>query len=62
MSEQQLPWWTCGECRYTFQAATPPEVCPSCQKKCEFIEATCYTPECGGPQNPDPQIIARGRR
>lgn len=61
MSEQQKPWWTCSECRYTLQAAMPPEICPSCNKKCQFLESTCYTPECGGPQNPDPQIISRGR-
>ena len=54
-------WWTCSECRYTLQAPLPPEVCPACQKKCQFIESTCYTPECGGPQNPDPQIISGGR-
>jgi rubredoxin len=62
MSEQQLPWWTCSECRYTLQAQTPPETCPACNKKCQFIESTCYTPECGGPQNPDPQIIVGGQR
>ncbi len=61
MSEMPLPWWTCSECHYTLQAARPPEVCPSCQKRCEFTEATCYTPECGGPQNPDPRLISGGR-
>ncbi len=53
-----LNWWTCSECRYTLQAKEPPEVCPGCNKKCQFVEATCYSPECGGPTNPDPQIIA----
>lgn len=58
MSEP-LPWWTCSECRYTLQAASPPETCPACGQKCLFYESTCYTPECGGPENPDPQLISR---
>jgi|GEM_PF-515311 len=41
---------------YTLQAPTPPETCPSCKEKCIFIDATCYTPECGGPGNINPQI------
>ena len=49
-------WWTCPECGYILQAGTPPEVCPSCGEKCTFVDATCYTPECGGPGNIDPQI------
>jgi rubredoxin len=35
----------------------PPETCPSCKKKCEFVDVSCYTPDCGGPDsgniNPD---------
>ncbi len=54
---KELHWWTCSECRYTLQAPEPPEICPSCNVKCLFTESTCYTPECGGPENPDPQII-----
>lgn len=54
-----MAWWTCSECGYLFEADAPPETCPSCQQKCAFHDATCYTPECGGPQNPDPQIVAR---
>ena len=61
MSEEKN-WWTCSECRYTLQAVAPPEVCPACNKKCQFIMSTCFTPECGGPQNPDPQIISGGSR
>ena len=49
-------WWKCSNCGYTLQTPTPPEVCPSCGEKCIFIDATCYTPECGGPGNIDPQI------
>jgi rubredoxin len=58
MNQEPKPWWKCSECGYTFKAATPPEACPSCKKKCTFLDATCYTPECGGPTsgNPDPRI------
>jgi hypothetical protein len=23
------------------------------------VDATCYTPECGGPQNVNPDVVAR---
>ncbi len=49
-------WWKCPNCGYTLQEETPPEVCPSCHEKCTFVDATCYTPECGGPGNIDPKI------
>lgn len=42
--------WKCGNCGYELEADTPPEVCPSCNKKCEFIDNNCYTPECGLPE------------
>jgi len=50
--------WKCTKCGYTLQAATPPEKCPECQEKCEFIDVTWYVPECGGPEsgNPDPRL------
>ncbi len=54
--EEIKNWWKCSNCGYTFQAATPPETCPSCKEKCAFVDTTCYTPECGGPGNIDPQI------
>jgi rubredoxin len=54
--EQPKSWWKCSTCGYLLQAATPPEVCPGCNEKCVFIDTTCYTPECGGPDNIDPQI------
>jgi rubredoxin len=61
MSEMPQPWWKCTECGYLFQASQAPEACPSCNTKCVFIDATCYTPECGGPEsgNPDPQVAAK---
>ena len=46
--EEQYNWWSCSECGYMLQSPTPPEVCPSCNKKCMFVDATCYTPDCGG--------------
>jgi rubrerythrin len=42
--------WKCHDCGYTFERAaeaTPPETCPSCEKKCEFLNVSCYVPECG---------------
>jgi rubredoxin len=61
MSKENLNWWKCSECGYMFQAAQPPEACPSCREKCAFLNATCYTPDCGGPEsgNPDPRIGAK---
>ena len=55
--KEPLGWWKCSECGYVLQAAAAPEVCPSCKQKCAFVDATCYTPECGGPDNPDPQVL-----
>lgn len=50
------PFWKCGNCGRTFQAPTAPEKCPSCGEACGFKNATCYTPDCGGPGNINPQI------
>jgi rubredoxin len=38
--------WKCGKCGYSFEADTPPDTCPSCKEKCEFMDNTCYTPDC----------------
>lgn len=52
-----MTYWRCSECGYTFTAARPPgDECPSCHKKCQFRNVTCYTPECGGPGNVDPRL------
>jgi rubredoxin len=61
MAENPQPWWKCSECGYLFQADEPPAACPSCKEKCAFVDATCYVPDCGGPEsgNPDPQIAGR---
>ncbi len=39
--------WKCTKCGYTLQAPTPPDPCPSCKEKCEFVEVSCYIPDCG---------------
>ena len=51
-----LTYWRCSNCGYTLTAQAPPEVCPSCGARCDFINVTCYTPECGGPGNIDPRL------
>jgi len=57
----QKIWWKCSSCGYRFQEAVEkgiPTRCPSCGAECTFSNATCYTPECGGPEsgNYDPKI------
>jgi len=39
--------WKCSNCGYTLEADAPPVECPSCKEKCEFVDNTCYTPDCG---------------
>lgn len=41
------PYWKCKNCGNTIQITLPPEECPACHEKCEFLNVTCYTPECG---------------
>lgn len=50
-------FWQCRECGFVFQAQNLPEQCPSCFRKCEFKNVTCYTPECGGPGKIDKQLL-----
>ena len=38
--------WKCQRCGYTFAADVPPKKCPSCKEKCQFLNVTCYIPEC----------------
>jgi rubrerythrin len=49
-------YWKCSKCGHMLQAVAPPNACPSCKETCEFLNATCYTPECGGPGHLDPRI------
>jgi len=51
-----LTFWKCSNCRFTITATAPPDVCPECGNKCSFMNVTCYTPECGGPDNMDPRL------
>ena len=39
--------WKCSKCGYILKADAPPETCPQCNEKCEFVNVTCYIPECG---------------
>jgi rubredoxin len=39
--------WKCSNCGNTIVEIKPPEVCPSCKQKCEFMNVTCYEPDCG---------------
>ena len=41
--------WKCTKCCNTVNADTPPELCTFCKEKCEYVDVTCYIPECGGP-------------
>ena len=51
-----LTYWKCSHCGFTITGAVPPDVCPECGEKCEFVNITCFTPECGGPGNIDPRL------
>jgi rubrerythrin len=51
-----MTFWKCESCGFRVTASSPPEICPGCKKKCEFVNITCYTPECGGPGNVDPRL------
>lgn len=50
--------WKCSNCGYTFEekaGSAPPNECPSCKEKCEFLNVTCYTPGCEG-TGQDPRL------
>ncbi|MEW6666300.1 MAG: rubredoxin-like domain-containing protein [Thermodesulfobacteriota bacterium] len=47
--------WKCNKCGYKLTADRPPEKCPSCKEKCEFVDVSCYIPECGQ-QGSDPRL------
>ena len=40
--------WKCSNCGYAFSRSVPPDICPGCKAKCQFIDVTCYIPECTG--------------
>ncbi|MCE5335927.1 MAG: hypothetical protein LLG06_15205 [Desulfobacteraceae bacterium] len=43
--------WKCNKCGNTVDLQTPPNTCPSCKEKCEFVDVSCYIPECGGAES-----------
>jgi len=51
MGENQptLPetYWKCSHCGNTIQVDRPPRTCPICNQACEFLNVTCYQPDCG---------------
>lgn len=51
-----LTYWKCGKCGFLITASVPPDVCPQCKERCDFLNVTCYTPECGGPGHIDPRL------
>ena len=50
--------WKCTKCGYTLKAEKPPVECPDCKEKCDFVDVTCYIPDCGGESsgNPDGRL------
>jgi rubredoxin len=54
--------WKCTACGNTLTADVPPERCPGCAERCEFVDVTCYIPECGGAGtgNMNPQVSGGG--
>jgi rubredoxin len=49
--------WKCSMCGYQFEGeASPPDRCPGCKEACAFIDATCYIPECAGPEGRDRRL------
>ena len=51
-----LTYWKCSHCGFTITAAKPPDICPECGEKCGFMNITCYTPECRGPDHIDHRL------
>ncbi len=43
--------WKCNKCGNTITLEAPPETCPSCKANCEFVNVSCYIPDCGGPDS-----------
>jgi len=52
--------WKCKECGYNVKSDVPPEKCPSCDKKCEFVDTTCYIPDCGN-TGKDPRLLTKNK-
>jgi rubredoxin len=54
-----LTYWKCKKCGFLITAVKPPEACPECGERCDFINVTCYLPDCGGPGNIDPRLLEK---
>ena len=48
-----MPAWKCDKCGNTVDSQSPPETCPACKEKCEFVDVSCYIPDCGGAGSPN---------
>ena len=44
-----LIYWKCSHCGVSKTAEKTTDVCPECGEKCDFINVSCYIPECGSP-------------
>lgn len=53
--EATMASWKCKNCGYTMTSDAPPDECPSCKEKCEFLDNSCYTPDCTA-EGMDPRI------
>jgi rubrerythrin len=51
-----LTYWKCAKCGFLITAKDPPNVCPECGERCDFIDVTCYIPECSGPAGVDRRL------
>ncbi|SPD74635.1 conserved hypothetical protein [uncultured Desulfobacterium sp.] len=45
--DNKMTEWKCNKCGYILKADKPPDTCPSCKEKCEFVDISCYIPDCG---------------
>lgn len=56
---KEMAVFKCNKCGNTIDVVTPPEKCPSCKQSCEFVDVSCYIPECGGAGsgNINPQVF-----
>lgn len=56
--------WKCNNCGNTLDVQAPPETCPSCKQNCEFVDVSCYIPECGGQDsgNMNASVFQGGRK
>ncbi len=55
--------WKCNKCGNTITMDVPPDICSSCKQKCEYVDVTCYIPECGGPSsgNINPRVVEESK-